>query len=455
MLLQTLPAALLLWGLAQSARVPLFTDATSANLPADANLHSLDTEVGDFDKDGDLDMGIAVEGGVNLLYINNGAGKFTKTTPFSAKAADGEDLRVVDFDHDGNLDVVFVTEDDQVHQFYLGNGNGTFRDMSARISWRCAGNGVEAGDVNGDTWQDVIIGCTDKEILLINDKKGGWLNESSTRLPAMGESTQDIKMGDLDGDGDLDLVFGNENMKNRLLFNNGSGVFTDGGAGLPIPYAEETREVLLVDVDNDKDLDMVFCNITCNNCGQFVKNPQTRLLINDGKGKFTDETAARMPKNTFSAWDGGTLDFDADGDQDLIICAIAVGLSPAQPEFNPMAWRAYRNDGKGFFTDATAEVMPAGSTGRGWDVEAADLNKDGALDVFLGCWGTQARLFLGTVKQPSGLRPAGKLPRRHGSRLLLSAPGWAFAPKVEGRFGLLDFQGRFLAPEAVFTIPLR
>lgn len=390
-----------------TAAAPLFTNVTSTHVPQDADLHSLDAEFGDFDKDGDLDVAVAVEGGVNRLYLNDGKGKLTwKQGAFSSKAADGEDLAVADFNQDGNLDAIFVMEDGGVHQYYLGDGKGGFQDVSSRLPG-CQANGVEAADVTGDGYDDVFIGCGGggpgaQDLLLINDKKGGFTNETAQRLPTLTESTQDVKVADLDGDGDLDLVCGNESGKNRLLFNKGNGFYADSAQNLPIPYAEETREVLLFDADGDKDKDMVFCNLTCNACGTFTRNPQVRILINDGKGRFADETAARMPPNTFSSWDGGYLDFDADGDLDLIVCAIKV------PDFTGLPAKAYRNDGKGKFTDATADVMPAGVTGRLWDVEVADLDRDGALDVFMGAWGTQAMLMLGTVKQPVSIDRKGR-----------------------------------------------
>jgi hypothetical protein len=392
----------------------LFTNATAANLPQAPDLHSLDAEFGDVDKDGDLDILIAVENGANRLYLNDGKAKFTwKQNAFSSVSADGEDLAVEDFDKDGDLDAIFVMEDGGVHQYYLGDGTGAFQNVSERIP-PCQANGVEAADLNGDGWKDVLIACAGsgsgaQDLLLINDKLGGFADETAQRLPTLTESSQDIKAADLDGDGDLDVVVGNESGKNRLLFNNGSGNFTDSAGNLPIPYQEETREVLLVDVDKDGDKDIVFCNLTCNACGAFTRNPQARLLINDGKGKFTDETSARMPANAFSSWDGGYLDFDADGDQDLILCAIEV------PGFTGLPARAYRNDGTGKFTDVTLTVMPAGASGRLWDVEVADLDQDGALDVFMGAWGTQAILILGTVDQPVGVRKGIKTEKRRSA----------------------------------------
>ncbi|MDQ3001705.1 MAG: VCBS repeat-containing protein [Fibrobacterota bacterium] len=391
-----------------AAAAPLFTDVTATHLPQDSELHSLDIEYGDFDKDGDLDMLVASEGSNNRIWLNDGKGKFTESANALTKVnKDNEDAQVADFDKDGNLDLIIVSEDNETHQYYLGNGKGGFQDVSARLPTGGQANAVEAADVDKDGYLDVFIGNgtgnlgTAQDLLLINDRKGGFLNETSKRLPALMENTQDMKLGDLDGDGDLDLVIGNETPKNRLLINDGKGIFSDSAKNLPTPYEEETREVLLFDVDNDKDLDIVFCNLTCNACDKFTRNPQVRLLINDGKGRFTDETAARMPKNTFSSWDGGYLDMDADGDLDLILCAIDV------PGFVSGAFRAYRNDGKGIFSDATSEVMPSTAVGKGWDVEVADLNDDGALDMALGGWGTQARLLLGTVRQPVSIRSKG------------------------------------------------
>jgi hypothetical protein len=415
-----------------------FVDVTATHVPQDPGLHSLDAEFGDFDEDGDLDIAVAVENGANRLYLNDGKARFApKAGAFSAAAADGEDLAVEDFDRDGHLDVIFVMEDGGVHQYYLGNGDATFRNVSARIP-PCEANGVEAADLDNDGWKDVLIACAGggagaQDMLLLNDRKGGFANATSARLPVLTESSQDIKAADLDGDGDLDVVVGNESGRNRLLLNDGAGKFADAAAGLPIPYAEETREVLLVDVDNDGDRDIVFCNLTCNACGAYTRNPQVRLIVNDGKARFTDETAARLPPNTFSSWDGGYLDFDADGDQDLIVCAIAV------PGFTGLPARAYRNDGKGRFTDATEAVMPAGASGRLWDVEVADLDRDGTLDVFMGAWGTQAVLLLGTVKQAAGIRK-----RRTGFRtsedgLPSLLPGGKRWPSRAARFPFGDF----------------
>lgn len=111
-------------------------------------------------------------------------------------------------------------------------------------------------------------------------------------------------------------------------------------------------------------------------------------MINKGRG-FLDETKPWMPANRFSSWGGMVMDFNHDGRPDLIVGAIDV------PGFKPLQLRAYANDGKGRFSDVTAAVIPATTVGRSWSMAKGDVNGDGVEDLFVGAWGTQARLLLG------------------------------------------------------------
>ena len=388
-----------------AASALLFDDVTDTHVPVSKYLHALDVALVDVDGDGDLDAAIAVEMGANRLYINDGQGHFTwKQGALGTKAHDTEHVLSADFNRDGYPDLIFVAEEDHAHQLFLGGPGGEFTDASDRLPKMSEGNGLAVGDVNGDGLPDIVIGNSGEErwnklrasgqnFLWLNDPKqpGTFIDATATNLPAYEDDTQDIALADLDGDGDLDMVVANESPPNRVLMNDGKGHFREAPKALQLLTSLETREVHVFDANGDKRPDILFLNLTSNN-KKWDKDPQARLLINKGRGKFRDETKARLPANRFSSWGGMVMDFNHDGHPDLIVGAIDV------PGFKPLQLRAYANDGKGRFTDVTASVMPAATVARSWSMAKGDVNGDGVEDLFVGSWGTQARLLLGKRK---------------------------------------------------------
>jgi FG-GAP-like repeat len=352
--------------------LPIYKNVSISHLPTWAlGGRSMSAYAVDIDKDRDLDLIIANEHEPNILLLNDGKGKFTDATAERLPHAyhDSEEIAVSDFDGDGDLDIVFASEDDGVHEFYLNNGKGFFKDASDRIPITSHANAVLAIDLDQDGDQDLIFGNAGAEIALINDGKGFFKDESATRLPKHQDTTQDLDAGDIDGDGDLDLVLGNED-GNKLWLNDGKGFFKDVSAEqLPLDgINEETRQATLGDVDGDKDLDIVFANVDFRK----GKNRQNRLLINDGKGFFKDETTLRLPKQELHSLDADLADIDRDGDLDLLV-ANAFGAG----------FQFFINDGKGFFTEQTqaifAEKMPLDAI----ETEVADFNGDGLLDIYI------------------------------------------------------------------------
>ena len=379
---------------AQSTETKYFKDVTATNIPIDPEAHPLDVVLIDVNGDKHLDAVLAMENAPNRLYLNDGKGVFTwKKGVFAETNHDTEQVRAGDFDKDGKLDLVFVAEDDQNHEFYLGNGDGTYRDVSERLLGKSEGNGLDIGDLNGDGLLDIVVGNTGptpNNFLWLNDPKrpGYFIDYTKEGMPNLKTETQSVKLVDLNGDKHLDLVLGNEVPPNRLFLNDGKGHFTEHPDKLELLVPLHTREVLTFDANGDKRPDLLFLNLTSNG-GAFEKDPTARLLLNDGKGSFKDETAARIPKQEYSTYAGIIVDFNHDGKPDIILSATKI------PKFDPMQMQALQNDGKGNFKLVTSDVIPESTVGRSWGIAAGDVNNDGKIDLFIGQWGTQARLLLG------------------------------------------------------------
>lgn len=388
---------------AQDAPPTPLRDVTATHVPQAPELHALDIALADFDGDGDLDAALAVEGDVNRLYLNDGQGRFTwREGAFGEVPHDSEHVRTADFDRDGHMDLVFVAEDDRVHQLFLGRGDGTFEDASDRFPAMSEGNGLAVGDVNGDGLPDVVVGNTGAEddsrnFLWLNDgdSPGHFVDATDSHLPAVADQAQGVALADLDADGDLDMVVATEAPPTRLLLNDGTGRFSEASDRLDQVTPLETREAHVFDANGDGRPDILLLNLT-SNAGEWDKDPQARLLTQDESGRFVDETQARLPANRFSSWGGAVMDFTGDGHPDLIVGAIAV------PGFEPLQVRAYANDGAGRFRDVTAETIPQATRGRSWSMAVGDVDGDGADDLFIGGWGTQARLLLGRGPAPDG-----------------------------------------------------
>jgi hypothetical protein len=355
---------------------PLYDLVPEAGLPPGLTAGlSMDVKSADLDGDGDADLVVAMEWAPHLILLNDGEGRFVDAPDRSPRTThDHEEAVLADFDGDGHVDILLVSEDDRARELYLNDGKARFRDASDRLPGRAVSNGAVAVDIDADGDLDLVIANAGADEVLVNDGRGNFTDESSTRLPADTDVSQDVAAGDLDGDGDADLVFGNEN-GNRVLLNDGQGVFKPLADGAWPAATEETRKASLGDVDGDGDLDIHLANVRF--FQQQTPSAQDRLLLNDGKARFTDATATHLPKDEDNTAHAAFHDLDGDGDLDILAGHVVLG----SPEPRPI--RALINDGEGRYSAASAEAWPARIAGNLFDSAEADFDGDGHADLYL------------------------------------------------------------------------
>lgn len=344
--------------------------------------HSMDAKSVDIDKDGDLDLIVANEFNHNIILINDGQGNLSDGTKdrLPPNWHDSEDIALGDFDQDGDVDIIFVSEDDKVNEYYWNNGKGFFKAAPYPLLVTGKSNAVITIDLDKDGDLDLLIGNDGQNFALLNNGQGKFTDVTRKILPVGTQTTQDLELGDVDLDGDLDLIVGNEG-DNQLLINNGQGVFKDETAQrLPLEAGqEETREADFGDVDGDGDLDIVFANVNFKQS----KNSQNRLLINNGKGMFKDETKQRLPQEKLHSVDADLVDIDGDKDLDLLI----------GNGFGKKGVQVLINNGKGIFKDQTTQIVKPFFVDT-IDIEVADFNADGLPDFYLCNFQGDDKLFL-------------------------------------------------------------
>lgn len=364
-----------------------YENVSNSNLPT-ANLsgNNMSALAVDIDQDGDLDIVVASQG-PNKILLNNGSGEFSllSNTILNSFSLNSQDVAVADYNGDGQFDLFFGNAAEQanrqINEFYLNQGNVSFSNDNGLIPVTGISNSTVARDVNRDGFLDILIGNSGQNILLINNGNARFFNETGQRLPSRFDLTRDLEVGDINGNGFPDIIVANENDDNRILTNNGSGIYLDQtGSRLPLISAiEETREVELADIDGDGDLDIYFSNVRIFESGA---DPQDRLLVNNGQGVFSDVTSSQLPQKTTNTFDTDFLDIDGDGDLDIITGNFNGGV------------QVFLNNGAGTFTDDTENWMPEDFNPRVVDFEIADYNGDQLPDIYIAVFDGPDALLL-------------------------------------------------------------
>lgn len=239
--------------------------------------------LGDVDGDHDLDVFVATNrASTNApsLWINDGNGRFKKSDLVSVTFAGASDIVLGDINGDGIMELVVAQASPgsgPVISFW-GNAGGEFYDNGSAV-FGVGGFDLELGDVDGDGDLDLLT-AGKRNAILINDGTGTF-SDSQQDLGSSWESRG--ALGDLDSDGDLDAFIANgaiadATIYNAIWLNDGNGIFSDTGQRLRDRLG---RTVRLGDLDNDQDLD-AFVTVA----DYRTLSSSDVIYHNDGNGNF-------------------------------------------------------------------------------------------------------------------------------------------------------------------------
>ena len=252
-------------------------------------------------------------------------------------------------------------------------------------------------DINNDGKQAIFIGGSKNNIASLFIQNNDSFTQSKTPIFDKQKSAEDTEslFFDADGDGDLDLYVCSgsietskysANYLDKLYINDGKGNFSISNQKLPSATKfHSTSTVIAADIDNDNDLDLFVGERAIPN--SYGLPGSGFLLINDGKGNFTEKTESLAPqfKNLGMITDAIFIDINKNGYEDLVIVGEFMGIE------------VFENQ-KGNFKKLKDSPL---SQVKGWfkTIEKSDLDNDGDLDLILGNHGLNSR-FKANVKHP-------------------------------------------------------
>ncbi|MBU8934421.1 MAG: VCBS repeat-containing protein [candidate division Zixibacteria bacterium] len=240
------------------------------NYDSDCLLSSFPRDIckGDFDGDGDLDIAVALYTGFGspdsiAILINSGTGVFSIDTSFAVPVGDNlYNIESGDFTNDGVLDLAAVVHDNAFLTIFKGDGSGDFNMSDSIFEVGARPWDVTTGDMDGDGNLDIIcasssgLGIPSSVSVLLNSGNGNGYFQDKNDYYAGGDSTYTIALGDLNADGYLDVITGHMWLDSAwILLNNG-----DGSLGTPqIIELPEPYNLAIVDVSGDGRLDLLSC----------------------------------------------------------------------------------------------------------------------------------------------------------------------------------------------------
>jgi hypothetical protein len=346
---------------------------------ADYSLFGNNYVVGDFNRDGSLDL--AGVGTAAKVRLNNGAGAFGEVVDY-AIGGQGQDITAGDFNGDGKLDLVVTINNAQIGLSLLtGNGDGTFGAPATFPNTSGFDSpAVAAVDLNNDGKLDVVIAhqiacyeapCVVTDLMSVMIGQGDGTFQPSREIP-VGRGMSEIAVGDYNRDGFKDLAIGGTQGQVYRLDGVGDGTFVQRPTLIAV---EDSSFIPVTDIDigdfNGDSIEDLVAAVPHN-------GSRTAILIGNGDGMFRAPLVLTSPHLNLPQQQA-VADYNGDGFQDL-------ALSLGDGSFGLMQIRNGNGDGTFQAPRQYLQPPPTSSVG-GIFIASANLNGDTKPDIVLNIGG--------------------------------------------------------------------
>ena len=256
---------------------------------------------------------------------------------------------------------------------------------------------IEVADVNKDGLEDFFIGgAKDQSSQIFIQRTNGTFSKKPQPALIKDSASEDVTslFFDADGDGDKDLYVGSGGyefaeddpaLQDRLYINDGKGNFLRKENALPAMLIS-TGCVKGADIDKDGDIDLFVGGRLVP--GKYPVSPESKILLNDGKGNFIDVTATIAPalKKIGMVTDAVWIDLNKDETPDLVVAG----------EWMPI--KVFINQ-KGRLVDQSSSFIHFANTGWWNRINATDMDGDGDTDLIIGNCGLNTQFYV-SEKEP-------------------------------------------------------
>ena len=309
-----------------------FADVTAESQIASAYGRALGVVADDLNGDGWVDIYVANDGDENQLWINRRDGTFRDEALLAGVALNhagmaeaGMGVDAGDFDNDGDADLFVTHLDNETNTLYVNDGTGTFEDRSARArlaapSVPYTGFGARWFDFDNDGWLDLLAVNGAVSVLqpllqagdpfplhqrnqLFRNRGDGRFEDAGARAGAAfrpSEVSRGAAFGDLDNDGDVDVVIGNNNGPARLLLNQVGN--RNPWLGLRLVGGEPARDMLGARVGVFPGAGRPALWRRAGSDGSYASASDPRVLVGLGRAATVQRVEVIWPSGRIEAW---------------------------------------------------------------------------------------------------------------------------------------------------------